>query len=354
MHDLANFYQGKRVFITGHTGFKGSWLTQVLVHWGAIVKGYSLESEGEDSHFMSLGLESRIDHRVGDIRDGSKLQEAIQVFRPEIVMHLAAQALVRESYRNPVDTFSTNVMGSLNLLEAIKVCDSVSALVYITSDKCYENFEWVWGYRETDPMGGFDPYSASKASAEILFSSYARSYLNAKENFSCASARAGNVIGGGDYSADRIIPDCVRAAKSNGNVTLRNPNATRPWQHVLEPLSGYLVLGKALFEHSIDSGSAWNFGPSAEKVITVENVANRVFDILGSGTLVVDADDDHPHEAGLLQLNCDKAHAYLGWKPKWSGESAIEKTALWYCDALSGHSVVEITRAQIEDYFHGD
>ena len=208
------------------------------------------------------------------------------------------------------------------------------------------------GVEGHDILGGKDPYSASKASAEILFSSYARSYLNAKQNFSCASARAGNVIGGGDYSTDRIIPDCVRAAQSDGKVVIRNPNATRPWQHVLEPLSGYLLLGKALFEHSIDSGSAWNFGPSAEKVITVENVTNRVFDILGSGTLVIDADDDHPHEAGLLQLNCDKAHAYLGWKPKWSGESAIEKTALWYRDALSGQSIEEITSAQIEDYFN--
>lgn len=354
MNELAQFYSGKRVFITGHTGFKGSWLTQVLVGWGAVVKGFSLMPEGGNLHFSSLDLESKISHQIGDIINSDELKQAISDFQPEIVMHLAAQALVRESYKDPKTTFNTNVMGSLNLLEAVRVCDSAKALVYITSDKCYENVEWIWGYRETDPMGGFDPYSASKAAAEILFSSYSRSYFCSKENFSCASARAGNVIGGGDYAADRIIPDCVRAAETSGSVELRNPNATRPWQHVLEPLSGYLVLGKVLFEHSLESGSAWNFGPSAERVITVEDVANRVFEILGSGQLIVDSSGEHPHEAGLLQLNCDKAHAYLGWKPTWSGDLAITKTAEWYRDVSRGSSVEEVTNKQIKEYFNGN
>lgn len=354
MDELAPFYSGKRVFLTGHTGFKGSWLTQVLVGWGAIVKGFSLQPDGQNSHFSSLGLESKIDHQIGDIRNSEELKQSISDFKPDIVIHLAAQALVRNSYKDPKTTFNTNVMGSLNLLEAVNYCDSVKALVYITSDKCYENVEWVWGYRETDPMGGFDPYSASKAAAEILFSSYFRSYLCLKENFSCASARAGNVIGGGDYAADRIIPDCVRAAEISGSVELRNPNATRPWQHVLEPLSGYLVLGRVLFDHSLESGSAWNFGPSTERVITVEEVANRIFKILGSGQLVVDSSSKHPHEAGLLQLNCDKARAHLGWKPTWSGDLAITKTAEWYRDVSHGCSVEDITNNQIKEYFNGN
>ncbi|MDC0172517.1 CDP-glucose 4,6-dehydratase [Gammaproteobacteria bacterium] len=354
MKDLAKFYHGKRIFITGHTGFKGSWLAQVLVSWGAVVKGFALSPDAANSHFSALDLESKIDHQIGDITNSEDLKQAISDFRPDIVMHLAAQALVRESYKDPKTTFNTNVMGSLNLLDAVNACDSVKALVYITSDKCYENLEWVWGYRETDPMGGFDPYSASKAAAEILFSSYSRSYFCSKDNFSCASARAGNVIGGGDYAADRIIPDCVHAAKSNSTVELRNPNATRPWQHVLEPLSGYLVLGRMLLDQQVESGSAWNFGPSAERVITVEEVANRIFKILGAGELIIDSSDEHPHEAGLLQLNCDKAHAYLGWNSHWSGDVAITKTAEWYREVNLGGSAEDVTNSQIKEYFNGN
>ena len=352
MSDLAQFYSGKRVFITGHTGFKGSWLTQILVQWGAITKGYSLPPQGNNSHFQTLGLDTKIEHHLADIRDGKELEKSVNDFKPDIVMHLAAQALVRQSYKNPIETYSTNVMGSLNLLEAVNKCNSVCSLVFITSDKCYENVEWIWGYRETDSLGGHDPYSASKAAAEILFSSYSRSYFNSKIEFSSGSARAGNVIGGGDYAEGRIIPDCVRASRSNGIVYLRNPMATRPWQHVLEPLSGYLLLGEKLFSHRLESGTAWNFGPSSERIITVEEVANRMFNILGSGSLKVDKSDKHPHEAGLLQLNCDKVHSKLGWKPTLSCEVAIKKTAEWYRETEMGLSTEKVTNNQIKEFFN--
>ena len=352
MSDLAQFYSGKRIFITGDTGFKGSWLTQILVEWGAIVKGFSLYIQGENSHFQLLGLDSKIEHKLADIRNAEELEKSVIDFKPDIVFHLAAQALVRESYKNPKETFSTNVMGSLNILEAVNKCDSVSSLVFITSDKCYENLEWVWGYRETDALGGHDPYSSSKAAAEILFSSYSRSYFHSKVNFSSGSARAGNVIGGGDYAEDRIIPDCVRASRSDEVVFLRNPTATRPWQHVLEPLSGYLLLGKKLFQHQIESGTAWNFGPNSEHIITVQEVANKVFKVLGSGKLKIDKSEKNPHEAGLLQLNCDKANSELGWKPTWSGEKAIKKTAEWYRDAEMGLSIEKVTNNQIKEFFN--
>lgn len=348
---LEHFYSGKRVFVTGHTGFKGTWLTKVLTGWGATVKGYALEPD-DDSHFQRLRLEEEIEHEVGDICDGEKLTSSLNEFQPEIVFHLAAQALVRRSYDNPEETFSTNVMGSLNVLNAVRQCRSVLCLVYITSDKCYENVEWVWGYRETDSLGGFDPYSASKASAEILFSSYVRSFLSQDDNLICASARAGNVIGGGDYSQDRIIPDCIKAAQHNGTVTLRNPNATRPWQHVLEPISGYLMLGHASLTKKIMTGEAWNFGPASEKIITVKEVAQQIFDQLGAGSLAVVHDVDNPHEAGLLQLNCDKAHSMLGWRPVWSAEKAINQTTNWYQRVLAGEDPSEVTVRQIEEYFH--
>ena len=354
MFGLKEFYSGKRIFLTGHTGFKGSWLTQILVEWGAIVKGFSLGVQGENSHFELLGLGSKIENKLADIRNTEELEKSVNNFQPDIVFHLAAQALVRESYKNPKDTYSTNVMGSLNLLEAVNKCDSISSLVFVTSDKCYENLEWVWGYRETDILGGHDPYSSSKAAAEILFSSYARSYFFSKSEFSSASARAGNVIGGGDYAADRIIPDCVRASRNNGKVFLRNPIATRPWQHVLEPLSGYLLLGEKLFRHQLESGEAWNFGPNSERTITVEEVATKVFKILGSGRLEVDSSSQHPHEAGLLQLNCDKAHSKLGWKSTWSGELAIKKTAEWYRDVEKEISVIDVTNNQIKEFFNED
>ena len=348
MHDLASFYQGKRVFITGHTGFKGSWLTQILVHWGAIVKGYSLEPEGEDSHFISLNLESKIDHRVGDIRDGAQLQEAILEFQPEIVIHLAAQALVRESYKNPVDTFSTNVMGFLNLLEVIKVCDSVSALVYITSDKCYENFEWVWGYRETDPMGGFDPYSSSKGCAELVAASYRNSFLN-DLGIGVASARAGNVIGGGDWAKDRLIPDILKSFELDEAVTVRNPNATRPWQHVLEPLSGYLLLAQKLYDNYDDYSEGWNFGPDEKDVKPVHWILDKMISYWPNAHWKLD-EDSSPHEANFLKLNISKARSKLDWRPIWELDRALERIINWHKAWKNNEDIQLLCLAEIKEY----
>jgi len=242
-----DIYRNKKVLITGHTGFKGTWMSLLLKEMGAKVCGFSLAPESTPNHFNLLNLESNIKHVVGDIRDLDALDRVMQDFQPEFVFHLAAQALVKESYVNPVSTFDTNIMGSVNLLEAVRKCDSVRSLVYITSDKCYENVEWIWGYRENDQLGGRDPYSASKGAAEIVFSAYARSFFSQRENLGAATTRAGNVIGGGDWAADRIIPDCIRAIQDGSPIKLRNPNATRPWQHVLEPISGYLTLGVKLY-----------------------------------------------------------------------------------------------------------
>lgn len=346
---MKEFYKGKRVFITGHTGFKGSWLALILTGWGAKVKGYALPPSDE-SLFNLLDLSLKIDNVEGDIRDSKKLNKALSDFEPDIVIHLAAQALVKDSYDNPENTYETNVLGSLNLLSAVDKCSSVKSLVYITSDKCYENLEWVWGYREHDRLGGYDPYSASKACAELVFSSYVRSYWSNKRNFS-ASARAGNVIGGGDYSANRIIPDCVRASLEGKNVSLRNPNATRPWQHVLEPLSGYLHLAKSLYLGEINElPSSWNFGPNIEKEITTGELAKIVIDTLGSGSISFD-NSKHPHEASLLQLNCDKSKIKLGWQSKWNGIKAINMTSEWYKKVNDGNCPLEVSTQHIEEYF---
>ena len=255
MHEILKSFSGKKVFVTGHTGFKGSWLTFLLKEIGADVMGYALPPEPGPNHFDLLNLDSKINHVVGDIRDGSALNDAMQSFQPEYVFHLAAQALVKKSYNEPVETFSSNVMGSVNLLDAVKQCDSVRSLVYITSDKCY------------------DPYSASKAAAEIVFSAYARSYFRSRPELGAATTRAGNVIGGGDWAADRIIPDCIRAIEMGNSIKLRNPQATRPWQHVLEPISGYIALAANLYNQPEKFAGSWNFGPSTSEVRTVEDVA---------------------------------------------------------------------------------
>ncbi|PJZ61803.1 CDP-glucose 4,6-dehydratase [Leptospira adleri] len=354
MDSLIRFFKGKRVLITGHTGFKGSWLTFILTQAGANVAGYALPPITKVSHFDLLELKKGILHTEGDIRDFNKLNDLVQSFKPEIVFHLAAQALVRESYADPRTTFETNVMGSVNLLHAVELSDSIKTLVYITSDKCYENVEWVWGYRETDQLGGHDPYSASKASAELVFSSYLRSFFQKKNDFGAASARAGNVIGGGDWSADRIIPDCIRAITTNGKIILRNPNATRPWQHVLEPLSGYLTLAKCLSENPKKFSTTWNFGPSTQKVRTVYEVTKSIIDSLGKGEIIVDQSQDKVHEAHLLQLNCDKAHQYLNWYPRWNVDQTLEATASWYKHYIDGGNVLEKTKEQVERYFGND
>lgn len=350
-YSLAKSFSGKKVFITGHTGFKGSWLAFLLHEMGAEVCGYALPPSGSLNHFRMLGLETKIRHIEGDIRDAVRLASELNRFQPDYVFHLAAQALVRPSYQDPAATFSTNVMGSVNLLDAVRMCDSVRSLVYVTSDKCYENVEWVWGYRETDQLGGRDPYSASKAAAEIAFSSYSRSFFDQRPTLGAASARAGNVIGGGDWAVDRIIPDCIRAIEADEPVYLRNPGATRPWQHVLEPILGYLMLALRLYKEPKKWGGAWNFGPSTEEIRTVKTVAEVIVSHIGKGRVEVVQSTNQVHEAGLLQLNCDKAHQLLGWHPRWHVDKTLEATALWYKTMINGGSAEDITRQQLHEFF---
>ncbi len=347
------FYSGKKVFITGHTGFKGSWLTQIMIRSGAQVCGFSLPGANVESHFKGLDLEKNITHIEGDIRDGNHLSNRLIDFSPDVVFHLAAQAIVKIAYDDPVDTISTNVMGSLNLLQAVQGSDSVKSMVFVTSDKCYENVEWEWGYRETDKLGGHDPYSASKAAAELIFSSYSRSFYNNKPDLGAASVRAGNVIGGGDYSFERIVPDCIRAIRQRKPIELRNPQSTRPWQHVLEPLSGYILLAEKLFENPQEYSHPWNFGPDSLNPRNVLEVAQKIVEIYGQGSVLESATPSNFHEANLLQLNCDLAHHKLGWRPRWQVEKTLEATAEWYRLIDNGVSASEVTNSQIDDYFGG-
>ncbi len=349
-YSLVNPFKEKKVFITGHTGFKGSWLAFLLHEMGAKVCGYALPSAPK-SHFEMLKLGTKIKHIEGDIRDSVRLSNSMNNFQPEYVFHLAAQALVRPSYQDPVATFSTNVLGSINLLDAVRICDSVRSLIYVTSDKCYENIEWVWGYRETDQLGGRDPYSASKAAAEIAFSSYARSFFAQRPALGAASARAGNVIGGGDWAVDRIIPDCIRAIEADQPVYLRNPGATRPWQHVLEPIHGYLNLAVSLFEEPKKWEGAWNFGPSTVEIRTVKTVAEALVSYIGKGRVEIIEAPSPIHEARLLQLNCDKAHQLLGWHSRWNADKTLEATAEWYKTVMNGGLAEDITRKQLKEFF---
>ena len=348
---LKKSFSGKKVFITGHTGFKGSWLAFILNEVGAEVMGLALPPATTVNHFNLLKLDEKIKHVVGDVRDVAVVSNALQSFQPEFVFHLAAQALVRPSYDDPVNTFATNVLGSVNLLEAVRHCESVRSLTYITSDKCYENVEWIWGYRENDRLGGHDPYSASKAAAELAFATYASSFFGQRPMLGAASARAGNVVGGGDWALDRIIPDCIRAIQAEEPIRLRNPGATRPWQHVLEPLGGYLLLAARLYEEPKKWGGSWNFGPSTQEVRTVKNVAEAIVSHIGKGHIEVIESNMQFHEARLLQLNCDKAHQMLEWYPHWQVDKTLEATALWYKTIIHGGDAEAITRSQFKEYF---
>ncbi len=351
MVDALRLYAGKQVFLTGHTGFKGSWLANILLQAGAEVTGYALAPEGEGSHFELLELQRRLHHIEADIRDLDRLKASMREAQPDIVFHLAAQALVKKSYSDPVSTFSTNLLGSVHLLEAVRDTPSVRSLVYITSDKCYENVEWIWGYRENDQLGGHDPYSASKAAAEIAFSAYWRSFLMLRQNLGAATTRAGNVIGGGDWARDRIVPDCIRAIMAGQPVVLRNPSATRPWQHVLEPLSGYLLLGANLYDAPKTFSGSWNFGPPSSQCRTVGEVAQAITSSFGRSSVIYDQGTQRQHEAQLLQLNCDKAHQLLGWYPRWNVEATFQATAGWYKSVLDGAKAKDVTAGQIQAYF---
>lgn len=344
-------FVGRKVMVTGHTGFKGAWLTFLLKEIGANVLGYALPPDSEDNLFSRLGLDSSITHKLGDIRNLTKLKSVMEAFQPEFVFHLAAQAIVRESYSDPHRTFETNIMGSVNVLEAIRGCPSIRVLVYVTSDKCYENVEWVWGYREIDRLGGRDPYSASKAAAEMVFAAYSDSFFKQRPELGASTVRAGNVLGGGDWSVDRIVPDCIRSILSNQSIRLRNPHATRPWQHVLEPIGGYLLLASKLRESPSDYSGSWNFGPSCLEVKTVLEVAELIVKGFGRGQIEVESADNQKHEAQMLQLNCDKANQVLGWFPRWNFTTTMEATTEWYKKALATPDACSITRSQLLDYF---
>lgn len=350
MEELLVAYRGRRVLVTGHTGFKGSWLTICLRQLGAEIAGYALAPESSHDLFVRAGLERGVRHVVDDVRDLGALQRLFTSFQPECVFHLAAQPLVRRSFLEPKLTFDTNVGGSVNVLEAVRETPSVRALVYVTSDKCYRNVEWTWGYRENDPLGGHDPYSASKAAAEILFSAYADSFFSHRPELGAASARAGNVIGGGDWAADRILPDCIRALSQDEPVTLRNPASTRPWQHVLEPVVAYLLLGARLLSAPAQFGGAWNIGPRIESIRTVEDLARAVVGAWGTGDVRIETLGGQPHEARLLHLNCDKADRQLGWRPKWDFERTVAETVAWYSAVHRGEDAATVSEAQARRY----
>ena len=333
------FWSGKKVFLTGHTGFKGGWLTVWLYSMGAKVSGYALAPSTKPNLFEEVRVSGLCDHSyIGDVRDLASLRQAMNQASPDIVIHMAAQPLVRYSYDNPVETYATNVMGTVHLLEAVRTCPSVRAAVIVTTDKCYENKEWVWGYRENEPMGGHDPYSNSKGCAELVTAAYRKSFFS-EANYSShrvaiASARAGNVIGGGDWSTDRLIPDAIAAFEKKIPLIVRNPLAIRPWQHVLEPLSGYLVLARSLYDQGVTFNGAWNFGPQDADARTVEEVITLFIakwnQYIGEGPSWQRDHQSQPYEAHLLKLDCSKANHYLNWKAKWSLEAAVDAIVQWH------------------------
>jgi CDP-glucose 4,6-dehydratase len=348
------FWKNKRVLITGDTGFKGAWLTLVLNLAGAKIQGLSSSKFNNNSQLSENLNISRISNTSDvDIRDASLVEKIFIEFQPEIVFHLAAQPLVRESYLNPTITYSVNVMGTLNILEAARKVNSINSIVLVTTDKCYENNEWEWGYRENDPMGGHDPYSSSKGCAEILIQSYQKSFFNDYENSpGVSSVRAGNVIGGGDFSIDRLIPDLYQAIAKNKKLIIRNPMATRPWQHVLEPISGYIKVAEELFESGAKGNDSWNFGPHITDIRTVHEVSELFCSLWGVKNILEHSKDlDKLHEAKSLSLDISKSFFKLGWSPKWSLEKSIQKSVDWYRVYYDKNNTIDISNQQIEEYF---
>ena len=354
MDKMVDFYKNKKVLITGHTGFKGSWLSLLLNKLGAIVYGYALEPPTRPSLYNEAKLDGLLSSHIADIRDLDELKKYVKKIQPQIVFHLAAQPLVIDSYDLPVLTYETNVIGTVNLLESCRNVDSIKAIVNITTDKCYENNEWVWGYREIDRLGGFDPYSNSKACSELITASYRDSFFNtgnySNHGVAIATARAGNVIGGGDWAKDRLIPDFIRSIIDNKTLTVRNPQATRPWQHVLEPLSGYLILAQKLFETGIEYSGAWNFGPADSDAVSVETVVKNICEYWGSAASYEIKPVTELHESNSLTLDCSKANAKLGWYPKWNAQKAIGSIVEWNKLRLSGTNVRTIIEQQINEY----
>lgn len=349
---FGGIYRNKTVLVTGHTGFKGSWLVYWLLKMGAKVIGYALEPPTKPNHIGLLNID--IISIIGDIRDLNKLNKVFEVYKPDIVFHLAAQALVRFSYSNPIETYETNIIGTLKVFEACRK-NNVKAIVNITSDKVYENKEWIWGYRENDPIGGYDPYSSSKGCADLLASSYRNSYFNINDykkthNTLLATCRAGNVIGGGDWARDRLMTDIILSAMYNKKVNIRNPKATRPWQHVLESLSGYLMVGQKLLEEKIEFGEAWNFGPSGEGGITVEEVVQNAKKHWNKIDYDMIYDLNKLHEANLLKLDCSKAYNVLKWRNVWDGSTTVEKTIDWYKNYYEKNII--LTNDNLENYIN--
>ena len=330
----ALFWSGKKVFLSGHTGFKGSWLSLWLQQLGAELTGYALQPPTHPSLFEVARVAQGMKSLIGDIRDGATMANAMRQAAPEIVIHMAAQPLVRRSYIDPVETYSTNVMGTVHLLEAVRQTPSVRAVVNVTTDKCYENKEWVWGYRETEPMGGFDPYSSSKGCAELVTAAYRNSFFNSAQHgehqVALATARAGNVIGGGDWAEDRLIPDILRAIEAGQSVNIRNPHATRPWQHVLEPLNGYLILAEKLYTQGSAFAEAFNFGPAEEDAKPVKWIVEQLTQSWGDGAAWHLDSGTHPHDAHYLKLDCSKARASLDWQPRWHLDQTLQAIIVWH------------------------
>lgn len=347
-----SFWSGKRVLLTGHTGFKGSWLSLWLQSMGAQLRGIALDPSTSPALFDTAHVAGAMDHKVADIRDDDKICSLVAEFQPEILIHMAAQPLVRFSYEQPVATYATNVMGTINVLEAARHAGTVRAIVNVTTDKCYENQEWSWGYRENEPMGGYDPYSSSKGCAELVSSAYRRSFLK-NEGIALATARAGNVIGGGDWSLDRLVPDILKALEKQEAIRIRNPHAIRPWQHVLEPLSGYLILAQSLYENGQADAESWNFGPRDEDAQPVQWIVERLCEEWGHNAKWVLQAGDHPHEASYLKLDISKARQRLKWRPRWTLQTALSRIINWHQAWLSGEDMQSYSLQQISQYQSG-
>ena len=346
------FWSGKRVFVTGHTGFKGSWISLWLQSMGAKVIGYALPPPTSPSLFEEARIAEGMVSLEGDIRNLDQMHKAMLEHQPDVVFHMAAQSLVRYSYQNPIETYSTNIMGTVNVLEAVRRTPSVKAVVVITTDKCYENREWVWSYRENEPMGGHDPYSSSKGCAELVTAAYRQSYFEKtpKNSVAIASVRAGNVIGGGDWAADRLIPDMFRAVTEGRPVVIRNPDAIRPWQHVLEPLSGYMLLAQKLYESGSDYAEGWNFGPGEDDARPVQWIVERLTELWGDGANLTLDQKEHPHEANYLKLDSSKARMRMGWKARWTIKQALENTVSWHKKHDGGEDMRQYSLEQIADF----